>query len=635
MNDLIKKLLSKNGKILITLFFICLISYYPVFNSEYLTFDDTTGILNSKLITQPFTIDSLSKIFTSFQENQYTPLSTFTFWVEYNLLLDFNSSLSHLTNFIIHLLGVFALYFLARDLFDNAKFAFFLTILWAIHPIQVASVAWVTGRRTLLYGSFFILSLMFYTKYVTLKKQNKLYYYLTIIAMILSCLSKALAFTIPIVCLFIDLLKNRKINNKLILEKTTIFIIAILFFVTMFVSANTGIRKNSNKNIKLNYKQSAFSIVYYFYKTIFPCDLSATNELNTKSEDLIENTYLYFIPFIFLMIAISLKSKYSLFGLLFYLIHIIPLSGLIRVGYSFIISYHYCYIPLLGLLIIIVDSIRIFLNKINFKNKTSTCLFISFFILSILVTKTVKFCEVYKNTETLYLNSLRINEYDTFARVNLINYYISLNQFEKAKSQSYSFISINPKHSKPFVFLAHVEICGNNLKKAIKLLERAMSFKPEDTQIYYYLGFCYSKLRNWYDAERFFSKYLNSYRYQAIYIKSTVISCFSLRALACQKIGKYSLAEEDYAQVSFLDPLNFENKVKSFQNSMQMMNYYKSMIKLTDIYGYIDSNLDETIDVKLFYSVMFFPSTKEFLKKCLPFYSYLNNLIYNKPIILK
>ena len=558
------KVLTTDKIVILALLLLCLISFYPIYNAEYLRFDDNNTILNCDLIKQPLSINSLINIFSEFTDNQYTPVSILSFWLEYNLFLDFDSGFSHCINLFLHILAVIALYYLSLDLFQERKYAFFFTAFWAIHPIQVVSVAWLTGRRTLLYGLFFIVSLLFYSKYVN--TQKKPYKYLAILTMILSGLSKTLSFSAPIIWLGIDWLKERKISSKIITEKILAFIISLILIATMFISANNGIQKDENKSTKYNFKESFFSIGYYAFQTVYPHNLSATNELNYNTKPILDYTYLYFGLFIILSIIISLKSKLSLWGLCFYILHIIPLSGLIRVGYSFFISYHYCYIPLLGLLLIFIEGIRqlFLLFKINKFKKLQ--IIILFFVCILFVFKTNSFAISYKTTESLLLNSITIDPYNYFATNNLIKYYIDINNLEQAKIYCDKLLDHYPDSYGAYSLKGQIATKEEKYEEALQLFEKCkeLDFENKDKSRFFYQAYCYIKLQKWENAEHSLTEQIEKIPFYAYY--------YMLRSATYQKLGKYSLAYKDILTAISLDPLNFENKVKLYQN----YRYYKS-----------------------------------------------------------
>lgn len=616
-----------NIRILFILLILCLIAFYPIFNAEYISFDDKGCILDNKLITQPLSFVSLFNIFTTFVDNQYTPLSIMSFWLEYNFLLDFNSYFSHFINFILHIIGVVYLYYFSLEIYNDRKTAFVLSSIWAIHPIQAFTVDWIIGRRTILYGIFFIASLFYYTKFINSSKT--IYKYLSLLSLILSGLSKTLAFSAPIVWLGIDWLKKRKFNNKIFIEKILAFILSLILVATMFISANNAINNNQEKQIDYNLKESLFSMSYYVIQTLYPHNLSARNELNYNTEKQLNYTYIYFLLFIVIFSIISLKSKIALFGFLFYLFHIFPLSGLIRVGYAFFLSYHYNYIALIGVLFVFIEGIKLlksyfFKDQVGFKIQIA--LFIAF--LTFLLIKTNKISFIYQTSEKLLLNSIEIDDYNLFARRNLIIEYLSIGNIEKAELYSKKLFVYYPDNYLTYYLNAFVILKRNNIKElgqAIEYFKKANELDPMNSipNYSFHIGLCYQKLHNWQQAEYFFSKQLT--------ITPNDNNCYLFRAYVRQKLGKYSLADEDFNRLNSINPNNMVNKINWFVNSLQMLNYQKVFFLLLNFYEFI---INQPYYREKYFESFVYLFFKTDFNNYLPYYTYLYE-IYYKIIVIK
>lgn len=613
--------ISINTKIIFVIILLCLIVYFPSIYGEYTVFDDIECITRNKFISQSFTVKSFINIFTSFVDNQYTPLSLMSFWLEYNALLDYNSYFSHFINIVLHIIGAILLYYLSLELYNNNnKLAFFLSVLWAIHPLQVASVSWLTGRRTILYGLFFIVSLFYYSKYITLSKKR--YMCFALLAMILSGLSKTLAFSIPVIWLGIDWLKNRNFGLNIIKEKVFAFIISLLLLLLLFYSANKGINKDKNDNIDIHVKESVFSISYYVFQCVYPHNLSALNELNQNTQKKLTYTYPLFLLFIVLFSIVSLKSKIALFGFLFYLIHIIPLSGLIRVGYNFFVSYHYNYVPIIGVLLVIIEAIRLTKTYLTSRVYQKTIQIFAIFILLVFSFKTFIFAKVYKTSEILLKNALEIDKYNFFAYSNLISFYLNKPDLEKAKLYLKDMSILYPNHYLTYDFKAM--ILQNNPKeidKAILLFKKAKELDNEHTffnNYAYQLGYCYTRLKDWENGEKYFNEYNDLF--------PNDINTLFYRSLVRQKLGKYILAKEDLKKLNELNKINLNYKLFYFINSLQMLDYCQSIIIMFDFYDFIkrQNNYSQEYFKTIF--VIFYRLEKKYY---IPYYYYLNEVYSN------
>lgn len=123
----------------------------------------------------------------------------------------------HFVNILLHLLNVLLVYFFVTKLLKDKWVAIFCAILFGLHPMRVESVAWVTGRKDLLFTAFYLLSMIFYISYIQVRKIYL--FFLVLVFAYLSYLSKIQAVTLPLALFLIDYFYKRKPNALMFLEK--------------------------------------------------------------------------------------------------------------------------------------------------------------------------------------------------------------------------------------------------------------------------------------------------------------------------------------------------------------------------------------------------------------------------------
>ncbi len=116
----------------------------------------------------------------------------------------------HLTNIILHLICVLLVFRIALALGLQLIPAAFCALLFGIHPMRVESVAWVTERKDVLFGSFYLLALYYYIKSVK-SSSRKRYFLIILSSFILALLSKIQAVVLPLSMLLVDYYFGRKL----------------------------------------------------------------------------------------------------------------------------------------------------------------------------------------------------------------------------------------------------------------------------------------------------------------------------------------------------------------------------------------------------------------------------------------
>src|ERR1043165_3538835 len=176
--------------------------YFTSLNNQLTIWDDK-GYLNDNQSMKQLNGDSLGYTLKYFfnpenpQMGNYHPLTMISYGMEYNKF-QLDPKPYHIDNLILHLLTCLLVFFFIRRLVKNEWIAGITALLFAIHPMHVESVAWVSERKDVLYGFFFVFSLWAYLKSIDKKNKNgKRYYVLSLLLFTAASLSKAMAVCLP------------------------------------------------------------------------------------------------------------------------------------------------------------------------------------------------------------------------------------------------------------------------------------------------------------------------------------------------------------------------------------------------------------------------------------------------------
>ncbi len=285
-------------KAVFVLILVTVASFLPVLTGDFVNWDDDSHFLGNALVKQ-FTPREIPKIFLEpdSANHTYIPLTTLTWAVEY-WLFGKNPFVFHLTNLVMHLAVVLVVFGLAGRFGLGVWGAFTAALIFAIHPLKVENVAWVTARKDLLYGFFYLLAIWAYLAYLeksrfasALKttggtgeppdaglkdsagnKRNRwIAPYLAALAFgFLSILAKPMALSLPWVLLLVDWMRGRRFTPAMLLDKVPFFlVIEPIAWITY--AQNT-------REITLNFPNGFlvwfWSAAFYIQKFIWPGDLS-------------------------------------------------------------------------------------------------------------------------------------------------------------------------------------------------------------------------------------------------------------------------------------------------------------------------------------------------------------------------
>jgi len=241
--------------------------FFPVLGNDFVNWDDAQYVLSNPALRGSW-LDALV-----FSPGYYHPLTTLTYKLEF-VLFGLNPAPYHFTSLALHLAACVSAFYLLTALGARRNAAFLGALLFGIHPVHVEPVAWVSGRKELLWGIFSAWTLISYLGFVDTKLKR--YFFYSLAFFLLAVLSKPFAIVLPFVLLLADYYRGRAFTFRLLLEKSPYLAIAapLLTLSTApsgFLLAN-GERTISFLNAVAFIGQNA---VFYAGKFLLPVGLSA------------------------------------------------------------------------------------------------------------------------------------------------------------------------------------------------------------------------------------------------------------------------------------------------------------------------------------------------------------------------
>lgn len=520
---------------------ITLIAFFPALNNGFTNWDDEGYVLKNYLI-QDLSFANLKNFFSENVQSNFHPFTMLSYAVEYHFF-QLNPKPYHITNLVLHLLNaalVFTfIYHLLRSrlmsigiekkssslLPANSKVplisATITSLLFGIHPMHVESVAWVSERKDVLYGFFFLLSLIFYLFYATKEKNKSLNYLLAITFFICSLLSKGMAVSLSVVLLAIDFFLRRNFSLKLFMEKIPFFLLSITFgIIAIYFQKSTEAIQDSN--LFAYYERILFAcygVIMYLLKLIIPFHLSTYYPYPLYVNGHLPFEF-YLAPLGILALAFfiykrfktthkqepgsiwaSEKNSYVLFGIAFFLITIFFVLQLLPVG-STIISDRYTYLPYIGIFFIVGQSFSNYSQSKNPKQASVKTIFLLVLIIySIaMVFATRMRCVVWKNSFNLWEDVIKNYPQVSVAHTNLGLAYKKLGDkdnehkisyYEKALTGYNKAIEVDPNYKDAYENRGNLFFLTQKYDLAMQDLHKALQLKSTSSVAHNSLGAVY------------------------------------------------------------------------------------------------------------------------------------------------
>ncbi len=458
---------------LLIILFVSFVAYLPVLHNGFVNLDDDQYIQENFLIR---TIN-LKEIFSAYFMGNYHPLTIFVLAIEYKLF-GLVPTGYHVVNLFFHLINVFLVYRVVLLLSENNRVALVASLLFGVHPIHVESVAWASELKDLLYTFFFLLSFIYYLKYI--KSGIKKFYFWSLILFLPALLSKAMAASLPLVLVITDYFKGRKINLKNSIEKIPFFLMALVFgIVAIYAQKSTGaIAEDNVYSLTQRIIFASYGYVTYFIKIIFPVQLSAFYPYPVKSGEAIPSVY-YMYPLLIIGILTFVfysirRTKKIIFAIGFFTATILLVLQLLPVGGA-IMADRYCYIPSIGLFYLAAEGINyLWTMKSKFAAGILTGVFVIFFS-----AKTYTRCEVWKNGMTLWNDVISQYQNIPLAYNSRGVLFDGENKFREAISDFTKAIELNPNYDKAYNNRGNLLMKSNRPEDAIRDYNHSIVLKPD------------------------------------------------------------------------------------------------------------------------------------------------------------
>jgi len=573
--------LNRNKKLLYyIIFLIPVILYFNTLFNDY-ALDDSIVITDNLFVKQGlagikdiFTTETFTGFFGKkkdlVQGGRYRPLSVATFAIEF-AIWGFHPAASHLINIILYSLLCLILFkTLQRILFffnkdqKSIPIAFLATLLFAVHPIHTEVVANSKGRDELLAVLFLLLSVLFFIKYIDKSSTKALL--LTGILLFIALLSKENALTAIPIAIVLLILKYPEISIKRSLSGLLLlFIAAIIYIGIRFRVAGgfSGVDSNelmNNPFLHASVHQRSATIFYtlllYLKLLIFPHPLTYDYypyHINLQSWS---NAWVIFSVSIHIILVLTgilniRKNRILSFGILFYIITLLPVSNLV-VNIGSFMNERFLFLPSVGYALL---AGFLFFTLLSYHEKIwlrRIALYILSAILILFSTKTIIRNTQWKNNYTLFTHDVKISKNSakgncTAGGILLETAQSKTDPEEKKRLllQSMNYLSkaikIHPNYVDALLLLGNVhfeydknipevliyyrklfilapghELALNNLKSMLVTSQNAdhrklgyryiLSMYPDDFDANYQLGVTYGKMGGQLDSSKIYLK---------------------------------------------------------------------------------------------------------------------------------
>jgi len=453
--------------------------------------DDDIYVTQNKLLTAP---DGLWRIWFSLDSpSQYFPLVYTTFRLEY-ALWGLNPAGYHWVNILLHAANALLVWQLLRAL--AVPGAWLAAALFALHPVHVESVAWITERKNVLMGFFFLLALLAWTRFLEGRPGRMWKYYgLALFFYALALFSKTTACTLPAALLLILWLKKKPIDLRRLVQTIPFVALGIAMgLVTIWWERHHQGTQGELFAIGLPERFLVASRALWFYagKLLWPVNLTFSYPRWTISAgDPFD--YLWLVATAAFVVAVYFARRRAGRGVevaaLFFGATLSPMLGFIMLytfRYSFVAD-HYQYLASIGPLALAAAGLATVFNSIERRVPFLRPAFCGALLL-LLGGLTWRQCAMYANEETLWWATLARNPDSWMAHNNIAIRLQHSGRLPDAFAHYHKALEINPDYGEAHYNLGNALVQDRRVEEAIGHYKKALEINPRNGPAHYNLA---------------------------------------------------------------------------------------------------------------------------------------------------
>ena len=480
------------GRVVVICIFLVAITWLvfgQTLRHEFLNYDDNRYVYENPEVTGGLTIHGIAWAFTNRHADNWHPLTSISHMLDCQFF-GLNAGGHHFVNVFLHTVAVILLFLVLRAMTGSIWRSAFVAAVFAVHPLRVESVAWISERKDVLSAVFFMLTLGAYVRYV---RQPSLGRYMTVsVFFAFGLMSKPMLVTVPFVLLLLDYwplrrFAGRGINGRIIFEKIPLLILSTALCAATFWAQTGGMVPVEKLPLMVRIDNALVTCVTYLQQMIWPTRLAVFYPHPEDSLQLLEVALAVGLLALFTVAAIALRHKcpYLITGWFWYLGMLTPVIGIIQVG-SQAHADRYTYLPQIGLYLLATwattDALASWPHRRRILGATAGVALIALTWRAWIQTS------YWRNSESLWLHALAVTSENPVAHNSFGLLLLGHDRVDEAIDQFQMAANIDPGFVDAQNNLSVALTKKRRADEAITHLRRILEWYPEEAKTHYNLG---------------------------------------------------------------------------------------------------------------------------------------------------
>jgi tetratricopeptide (TPR) repeat protein len=470
-------------------------------------YDDAMYITGNPHVQSGITSESVRWALTTFHSGSWHPLTWLSHLTDCSIF-GLDAAGHHLVNLLLHMLNTVLLFYVLARITGSVWPSVFVAAAFALHPLRVESVAWVAERKDVMSGTFFMLTLLAYARYVERRELPK--YILVVVGFVLGLLAKPMLVTLPFVLLLFDVWPLKRLErgaaprrppadaptrvsaSRLLLEKIPLFAIAAVFSVITFVAQRSqgamSMTQSGDFSFAVRAQNALLSYVTYIGRTLYPTGLAVFYPHPAESIPAWQAVAAALALAAISGLAIYLARRghaYALVGWLWYLGTLLPVIGLVQVGGQAMAD-RYTYLPSIGLGIIVAwGTARLLARQPGMRHVVAV---VAAVVVVALIAATRTQVRYWRDSSSLYGRALAVTKDNWLAHYNLGRAEMLEGKIDPSVAHFRETVRLVPENADARNNLGVALTAKGRYDEAIEQLREALRIDPSSARAHNNLG---------------------------------------------------------------------------------------------------------------------------------------------------
>jgi tetratricopeptide (TPR) repeat protein len=484
---------------------------------DFVNYDDPAYITGNDQVKQGLTAETIAWAFTTTRMGNWNPLTWLSHMADVQLY-GLNPAGHRLTSVLLHTGSAVLLFLLFQRMTGCLWRSAAAAALFALHPLRVESVVWISERKDVLSTFLFLLTLFAYVRYVG--RPGTARYLLVVLLFTLGLLAKPMLVTLPVVLLLLDYWPLNRFRSahiggtrplheegssvlKLLIEKAPLLLLsAIVSMVTIWAQRHEqAMMSVADYPFLSRLSNAILSYAKYLGMMFWPTDLAVLYPLPAQAQSV--SAVLALLVLCGVTTAAFLASRrrpYILMGWLWYLVTLAPVIGIIQVGLQSMAD-RYTYIPSIGIALAAVWGMA---DAAEEWRRWRVLIPLSCFILALFMAATIRQAAYWENSVTLFSHAVQVTQNNRIAHVNLGDALDRYGRYEEAMVQYRMALRIKPDDAFANYKLANDLDLSGRTREALPYYRMSLQIDERNPHIHNNLGIALMRLGNMTEAKDHF-----------------------------------------------------------------------------------------------------------------------------------